>query len=176
VSSLRERLKTSGGEYLQQLASYLISLPIVPIQLRPFLMRLNGIVVGKKPHIGPFLSYKKTGITLGDYVVIGQSVFLDATGTIDIGDRVHVGPFTKLVSATHTIMPSVYRRDRDELVAEPIVIERGSWIGTGATILAGVTVGEGCVIGAGSLVTRSCDANGLYVGVPARRVKDLPVQ
>jgi maltose O-acetyltransferase len=38
-----------------------------------------------------------------------------------------------------------------------------------------VTVGEGCVIGAGAVLLSSTDKNALYVGVPARKVKDLPV-
>jgi acetyltransferase-like isoleucine patch superfamily enzyme len=52
-------------------------------------------------------------------------------------------------------------------------IGNGCWIGAGVTILPGVTIGEGCVIGAGSVVTRSTEANGLYVGMPARRVREL---
>lgn len=34
-------------------------------------------------------------------------------------------------------------------------------------------VKSGCVIGAGALVKNSCESNGLYVGIPARRIKDL---
>ncbi|WP_249354641.1 DapH/DapD/GlmU-related protein [Rhodococcus sp. USK13] len=52
----------------------------------------------------------------------------------------------------------------------------GCWIGAGAIILPGVTVGEGCVVGAGAVVTRDCSPNGLYVGSPARRVRDLDTE
>jgi maltose O-acetyltransferase len=38
-----------------------------------------------------------------------------------------------------------------------------------------VTVGDGCVIAAGAVVAKDCEPNGLYVGVPARRARDLPV-
>ena len=31
------------------------------------------------------------------------------------------------------------------------------------------------MIAAGSVVTRDCEPNGLYGGVPARRLKDLPI-
>ena len=40
-------------------------------------------------------------------------------------------------------------------------------------ILGGVTIAPGCVIGAGAVVTRSTERDGVYVGVPARRVRDL---
>lgn len=55
----------------------------------------------------------------------------------------------------------------------PIVIGRGCWIGANVTIMPGVTIGDGCVIGAGSLVTNDCEPNGVYVGIPARRKKEL---
>lgn len=58
----------------------------------------------------------------------------------------------------------------------PVIIERGCWVGLGAIILPGVTVREGCVIGAGAVVVHSTLPNGLYVGNPAKRVKDLPTE
>lgn len=54
-----------------------------------------------------------------------------------------------------------------------ITVGDGCWIGTNVTILPGVNIRNGCVIGAGSLVTKDCEPNGLYVGVPAKRIKEL---
>ncbi|QYR20593.1 acyltransferase [Paenibacillus sp. sptzw28] len=59
---------------------------------------------------------------------------------------------------------------------KPIIIGDGSWIGARSIILQGVTVGEGCIIAAGSLVNKDCEPNGLYAGIPAKRIKDLPVE
>ncbi|MGF1542769.1 MAG: gamma carbonic anhydrase family protein [Pleurocapsa sp.] len=55
-------------------------------------------------------------------------------------------------------------------------IERGCLIGIGAVILDGVTVGAGSIIGAGSIVTKNVLPRSLYVGVPARKVRDLSPQ
>ncbi|MBR1536811.1 MAG: hypothetical protein IJ630_07725 [Treponema sp.] len=46
------------------------------------------------------------------------------------------------------------------------------WIGANVTILDGVTVASGCVLAAGSVVTKSTEPNGVYAGVPARRIKE----
>lgn len=49
----------------------------------------------------------------------------------------------------------------------------GVWMGSGVTVLPGATTGSGCVIGAGTVVTADYDPDGLCVGVPARRRRDL---
>jgi carbonic anhydrase/acetyltransferase-like protein (isoleucine patch superfamily) len=52
-------------------------------------------------------------------------------------------------------------------------IERGSLIGIGAVILNGVRVGAGSIIGAGAVVSKSVPPNSLWVGVPAKPLREL---
>ncbi len=52
-------------------------------------------------------------------------------------------------------------------------IDDHAWIGGGAIILPNVKIAKGSVIGAGAVVTTSTEENSLYVGVPARKVKEL---
>ena len=51
-----------------------------------------------------------------------------------------------------------------------------SWVGTGAAINQGVSggrmsIGDNTVIGSGAVVVKDCEANAVYVGIPARRIK-----
>ncbi|MFJ6374559.1 DapH/DapD/GlmU-related protein [Pseudarthrobacter oxydans] len=55
----------------------------------------------------------------------------------------------------------------------PITVGDGVWIGAAAVVLPGVTIGEGVIVAAGAVVTSDCAPNGVYAGVPARRVKEL---
>jgi acetyltransferase-like isoleucine patch superfamily enzyme len=50
-------------------------------------------------------------------------------------------------------------------------IGEGCFLGTGCQVLEGLTIEADVVIGAGAVVTRSIDAPGTYIGVPARKVK-----
>lgn len=52
-------------------------------------------------------------------------------------------------------------------------IERGSLIGIGAVILNGVRVGAGSIIGAGAVVSKSVPPRSLWVGVPAKPLRDI---
>jgi carbonic anhydrase/acetyltransferase-like protein (isoleucine patch superfamily) len=52
-------------------------------------------------------------------------------------------------------------------------IERGSLIGIGAVILNGVRIGAGSMIGAGAVVSKSVPPRTLWVGVPAKLLRDV---
>ena len=55
-----------------------------------------------------------------------------------------------------------------------IILEPHAILGTNVVVLPDVTVGEGATVGAGSVVTRSLEPWGVYVGSPARRIKTRP--
>lgn len=115
-------------------------------------------------------------IFMGNNVSIGENSFLNyrcfVGDNVKIGDNTLMGFEVMLCTPTHEIGNEHKRAG--EWKQEPILIGDGCWIGTRATILPGVTVGDGCIIAAGSLVTKDCEPNGLYMGTPAKRIKDLP--
>ena len=55
----------------------------------------------------------------------------------------------------------------------PVVIGRGAWLATRATVLAGVRIGRRSVVAAGSVVTCDVPDDTLVAGVPARPVRTL---
>lgn len=113
-----------------------------------------------------------SNITLGDRVFLNHFCFLENGAAITIGDDSCLGPGVKVLTTTHEI-GGHGRRVGNGCIRLPVTIGRGCWIGAGASILPGVAIADGVVVGAGALVTRDCQADGLYVGVPARRVKEL---
>lgn len=52
-------------------------------------------------------------------------------------------------------------------------VERGCLIGIGAIILNGVRVGAGSMIGAGCVVTKDVPARSLFLGIPAKKFRDI---
>lgn len=108
-----------------------------------------------------------------DSAWVGPECLIDATGGVTIGEGVRMSFRCVLISNTHHIARSVFRRSVPGDRHRPIVIERGCWIGAHVTIYPGVTIREGCVINAGSVLMHSTEANGLYCPPVATRVKDL---
>lgn len=170
------RLFVAFNKYARDLVNSFQGLPIIPIFIRPMALRFIGIKIGAHSYINPNVRIVGNNIFIGEYCAINRGTLLDGSGKLNISERVHIGFDVIILSATHEIMPSIYRRDRAQNNLCNTVINRGVWIGSGAKINAGITIGQGCVIAAGAVVVKNCEDNGLYAGVPARRIKSLPVQ
>lgn len=95
----------------------------------------------------------------------------DREAKVYIGKNTWVGCNVSFICISHEIGESNQRAGKT--VFSPIVVGNGVWIGADVTILPGVNISDGCIIGAGSVVTKDTFPNGLYVGNPARRIKDL---
>ncbi|GBR08792.1 hypothetical protein AA21952_2706 [Acetobacter oeni LMG 21952] len=111
---------------------------------------------------------------MGRESFINVGFFFDGARCLTVGENVRIGQFVSVITATHEIGPSS-QRCTVEAVYKEVVIEDGCWIGARVTILPGVTIRRGCVIAVGAVVLSSTEPDGLYVGMPARRVRDLPV-
>ena len=138
---------------------------------RARLLRRGGIDV-RNCQIQPGCFFFSDQIEFGEWVWINHRAYFDTRDWIRIGDRVGFGMEVMVLTSTHE--PGDHENRRGPYTTAPVTIGAGSWIGTRAMIMPGVTIGEGVVVAAGAVVTEDCEPDGLYAGVPAKRVKDLP--
>jgi acetyltransferase-like isoleucine patch superfamily enzyme len=104
-------------------------------------------------------------LEVGDDVVVHRHVLLDDRGGIRIGNGVSVSDFANVYSHTHDIV------DGRQVFMPETVIEDGVRITYHATILAGAHVRRDSMVGAMAVLTRDTDERWVYVGIPARPVK-----
>lgn len=149
----------------------LASSELVPLDLRWLVYRALGANVARS-RIHPHMWVGSRNFTIGKGTFVNHHVRFNTSGSVTIGERCNIATDVSFVTQSHELGTS--SRRAGALTAEPIVVGDGVWIGTRAMILPGVTVGSGCVIAAGAVVHADCEPDGLYAGVPARRVKDLP--
>jgi maltose O-acetyltransferase len=143
---------------------------LVPRRQRWRLLRALGLDV-QPCSIAPGVFVGGRKVRIGPRVFINRDGLLDGTAEIHVGADVGMGPRVQILTSTHAIGPS--HRRLGALEGRVVRIEDGVWLGAGVIVLPGVTVGRGCVVAAGAVVTTDCRPDGLYAGVPARRVRSL---
>jgi acetyltransferase-like isoleucine patch superfamily enzyme len=110
---------------------------------------------------------------VGSGCIFGPDVTLCLDAPITLGKNVSIGPRAVLYTATHPLGVASRRMQLD-ILARPIVVEDGAWVGLAAMILPGVRIGRGAVVSAGAVVNEDVPANVLVAGNPATVVRDLP--
>lgn len=137
------------------------------------ILREFGANVGKDVSIhGPIYIVNAYGnfsnLTLGDRVHLGTGVLIDLADKVTIKDEATLAMRVSLV--THINVgpgPLKERRPREQ---GPVVIERGAYLGIGATVLHGVTIGELATIGAHALVDRDVPPGATMAAPRARLI------
>lgn len=155
--------------------------------------------VGENVRISDRATFYNTGnITLGNNVRIDDFCVLSAgVGGIQVGDYVHIAVYSSLIGAGKVTLSnfcnissrvSIYSSNDDysgTTMTNPTVpsqytgvthadvfLGKHVIVGSGSVILPGVTLEEGVAVGALSLVTKNCGAFSIYVGNPAKRIKE----
>lgn len=90
---------------------------------------------------------------------------------ITIGKNCNIAMNVTFLNSTHEIGSSEKRAGK--YVPMPIIVGDGCWIGANSLIMPNVVIGNGVIIAAGSVVTKDCESNCLYGGVPAKIIKKL---
>lgn len=150
--------------------------PMIPVSVRGKLLKLAGIKI-ETATIRSKCYFSNPNIEIGKNTFINSHSKFYSTekgaGYIKIGANCDIAMNVLITTMTHDIGDKSRRAGSNQYL--PVTIGDGCWIGANATILPGVTIGDGCIIAAGAVVNKDCEPNGLYAGVPARRIKDLPV-
>ncbi|MGG0591311.1 acyltransferase [Priestia megaterium] len=141
-----------------------------PLALRRFLYQSYGINTQTRS-IRPGCYFGGKNVTIGKRTTINGKCYFENLASIKIGEDCDIAMGVLFCSSTHEFGDGSKRAGK--AYGQPIKVGNGCWIGARATVLPGVTIHDGCIIAAGALVTKDCEPNGLYVGFPAKRVRDL---
>jgi putative colanic acid biosynthesis acetyltransferase WcaF len=141
-----------------------------------WLLRRFGAEIGPNVIIKPSVHIKHPWrLRIGENAWIGERSWIDNLGPVEIGANVCISQGAYLCTGNHD-----WTDPGMGLVASPIVIEPGAWVGAFARVGPGVTVGEQAVLTLGSVLAEDAEPNGIYRGNPAervgtRRLGDTPV-
>lgn len=129
-----------------------------------FCVILPAAVIGDNCNINCQV-FIENDVLIGNNVTIKPGVQI--WDGITIEDNVFIGPnvtFTNDLNPRSKIYPEKFLKT---------LIKKGASIGANATILPGLVIGENALIGAGSVVLKDVPDNTVWVGNPARQIKEL---
>lgn len=117
------------------------------------------VTLGRFNHITPMclVAGGTPGIVMDDFCTLAYGVKVFAQSDDYSGETL-----------TNSLVPKKYKKE----IFAAVQLHRHVIVGASSTIMPGVVLAEGCAVGAMSLISKSTDPWGIYVGIPARRVKD----
>ena len=139
--------------------------------------------------------YSPEKITIGDNVRIDDFCIL--SGNITLGSNIHISAYVALYGAMGIVMEDysgispksvvysamddfsgdyligpIHPEEKTNVTGGLVRISRFVQIGSNTVVFPNLCVGEGSVVGACSLVRKDLSPWGIFIGVPAKRLKE----
>ena len=135
--------------------------------LKRTILRAFGAKVGKGVVIKPAVNVKYPwNLEIGNHVWIGEGVWIDNLGKVQIKDNVCISQGAMLLTGNHN-----YKKITFDLIVEEITLEDGVWIGAKAIVCPGVTCGLNSILTTASIATNNLNPGMVYQGNPAKEIR-----
>lgn len=139
--------------------------------------------------------YSPHKISIGDNVRIDDFCIL--SGEVTLGSHIHISPYVALYGAmgiefedytgisAHSVIysamddfggdylvGSVHPEELTNVTGGKVLVKKYSQVGVNCVVFPNIIIGEGVAIGACSLVNKTLQEWGIYVGIPVKRIKE----
>ncbi|MFA0083548.1 hypothetical protein AB4383_16115 [Vibrio breoganii] len=104
---------------------------------------------------------------------IHANSYIDGAGGLFFGNNISIAHNCSVLTAEHDWTNRSLPIKYNEVKLKETKLADDIWIGCGSRILGGTSIGNRVVIGANSVVKGEVFNDSIYVGVPARRIKEI---
>ena len=119
-------------------------------------------IVSPHAHVSPYA-------TLGEGSVVMHQALVNAGASVGINSIINsqalIEHGTRIGSHCHVATGAIINGNCQ--------IDDHTFVGSRAVILQGVKISERVIVGAGAVVTQSLTESGVYVGIPARKIRSV---
>lgn len=141
----------------------------------------SNVKVGSKVRFGHNVIVRED-VTIGSRTKVGTNVIVDGKTSIGASVSIQTGVYICTYSTVEDgvfLGPCcVFTNDkymvqkRFKLVGP--TVKKGASVGANALLFPGVKVGEGAVVGSQAMVNSDVPARTMFVGIPAKKIRDVP--
>lgn len=136
----------------------------------------STIIIGKKNYFSNYVkigAFNNATLSFGQNNFFNRNVLIVCLNNITIGSNNLFGPNVVIVDHNHKYDDPNKLICKQGYTSAPITIGSNIWISGNVTICQGVTIVDRVVIGANSVVSKDCNEPGVYVGIPAKKIRDI---
>ncbi|MFD0930245.1 acyltransferase [Methylophilus glucosoxydans] len=112
-------------------------------------------------------------IHFGDGFFMNKNVTIVSHQSIHFGNDVMLGPNVCIFDSDHNFISTHQAFRYQGYKKKQIFLGDNVWVGANAILLGGAEIQSNVVIGANSMVKHSLEKNAVYVGSPAKKVKNI---
>jgi len=145
----------------------------------------------------PVAIMKPEMISLGSHIIISEFAYINGGLGIYVGNNVHIAAQTCISGGGYCILDDfsgisagvklitgsaifdgtgltspTLPREFQSVKRSYVIIKKHATLATNVVVHPGVTIGEGCIVASGSVVTKDTEPWSIYMGTPAKKVKD----
>ena len=104
---------------------------------------------------------------------IGRNCVIVAREKINIDSNCQIAEMVVIRDQNHNFGAKGKTIEEQGFSIAPIEIQNNVWLGAKVTVIAGTTIRKNTVVGANAVVRGKLDANAVYVGIPAKKIKGI---
>jgi len=143
-----------------------------PSFLKRTILRIFGAEIGIGVVIKPSIRIKYPWmLSVGNHSWIGEGVWIDSLGKVDIGPNCCISQGAMLLCGNHDFSVSSF-----DLIVGDITLEDGVWLGAKSIVTSGVICHTHSVLSVGSVASKDLEAYSIYRGNPAVKTKSRTVK
>lgn len=165
------------GSKIKRLLWYFTNIIFFINPLNPFsklkvsVLRVFGAKVGKGVMIKTGVNIKYPWLLeIGDYVWIGENVWIDNLTKVEIKDNVCISQGAMLLCGNHD-----YKKTTFDLIIGGIVLKEGAWVGAKSVVCPGVTLNTHSILSVNSVANKDLESYSNYQGNPAVKIRERKI-
>jgi acetyltransferase-like isoleucine patch superfamily enzyme len=112
-------------------------------------------------------------LKIGNNFTLSYGSIIVCNKHVEIGNFVMIGEYTSIRDTSHSFKSKDTPFCKQQDYSSSIILGNNIWIGRGCMLFPGTIINDNVIVGANSVIKGHLEANSVYAGSPAKKIKSL---